>query len=270
MKKTILIDADIIAFKSSARADQPDVFDPDIKRQDYDVLDCLNHANFAIDHIKDRCNSDDVILFFSPDDRDNFRKVICNSYKQTRNLSAKPSCYWPLVHSLRSAYESKTAIGIEGDDLMGIYQTDSRTGKTIIASSDKDMMTIEGDIYNFHRDEMYSVSRNQANYNWMWQTLVGDSVDHYSGAKGIGKVKAENILPVLDEDAEPLGYFKRLWHEVLLTFESIFNDKNTALTEAVRQARLARILRCTDYCEERHAIKLWTPNEEIWYRLADK
>ncbi len=85
----------------------------------------------------------------------------------------------------------------------------------------------------------------------MYQTLTGDSTDGYKGCPKVGPVAAARLLEPLM--GEPAG----MWIAVLLSF------KKAGLTEAdaLVQARVARILRHTDYDFTNKLPILWTPPE---------
>ena len=264
---TALIDADIVAFRAAALADGDDPFEPGTKRKDMTLDDCEQIARFQISEIMHECATDQAVLVWSPDDRKNFRKSVSKSYKQSRAPGSKPRYYWDLVQSMRSEFTSIDVGGMEGDDLLGILQTGDFYEDTIIVSSDKDMLTIPGRSYNHVRHEFQDVSVNQANWYWMFQTLMGDSTDGYPGAKGIGRVKAERMLPKVD-DSDPVSFMKRLWHEVQLGFCATHDHEQIGIFQAIKQARLARILRHNDYDWSRKAIRLWHPTDDVWYPVS--
>lgn len=118
---------------------------------------------------------------------------------------------------------------------------------SIIVSLDKDMKTIPGKFYNFGTDELITVTKDQAKYNHMYQTLIGDVADGYPGCPKYGPVKAKKLLDSLTPD--------KYWEGVVKAFES------QGLTEqdALLQARLSYILQDGDYDTETHEVKLWLP-----------
>lgn len=262
-----LIDADIIAFRAAALADADDPFEPGEKRKDMTLQDCNEIAYNEIEMILQECETQDVVLVFSPDNRKNFRKSVSSSYKQSRNPSGKPRHYWDLCTLLRTEYKNNQVDGMEGDDLLGILQTGNYFDDTIIVSSDKDMHTIPGKLYNHVKHEFFETTINEANWYWMYQALMGDSCDGYSGAPGIGKIKAERYLPKVD-DSNPASFMTRLWYEVQLSFMQAYDDERIGAFQAIKQARLARILRNNDYNWETQAIRLWHPTEDVWYPVS--
>ena len=79
------------------------------------------------------------------------------------------------------------------------------------------------------------------------QTLTGDPTDGYSGCPSIGKVSAERILK--DNST---------WQAVVDTYKK----KKLSEDAALQQARVARILRASDYDFKKKEIKLWLPPKE--------
>jgi DNA polymerase-1 len=129
---------------------------------------------------------------------------------------------------------------LEADDVLGL-----RSGKdTVIVSWDKDMKQIPGKHYNPISDEVFEVSPEEGYRYFLTQVLTGDRVDGYTGLPGCGPVKAENILNA-----------SCTWDSVAAAYT------RAGLTEqdALRQARLAYILKDpTDY-NSHNEVRLWTP-----------
>lgn len=85
------------------------------------------------------------------------------------------------------------------------------------------------------------------------QTLAGDQTDGYSGVPGIGVKRAVTLF-------EDQGYS---WKTVV----NAFKDKDLTEDDALMNARLARILTCTDYDPIERAVIPWTPTPG--YRVDD-
>ena len=130
---------------------------------------------------------------------------------------------------------------------MGILATKpENVGKCIIVSDDKDMKTIPSKLYRPTSDEKLTVSQQEADRNFLMQTLTGDATDSYFGIKGIGPKKAEAILG-------PRPH----WGAV----EQAYIKAGMTREDAITQARLARILRWEDWDEKKETVKLWTPKQ---------
>ena len=188
----------------------------------------------------------DMILFFS--DSKNFRKKIFADYKGHRNRK-KPCGYRRVITELGKRYELIRLPELEADDAMGIYATEHPGN--IIVSPDKDMRQIPGRLYNM--DEMTTVTPTEGAKWHLIQTLAGDQTDGYSGVPGIGIKRAVTLF-------EEHGYN---WQTVIKAFK----DKELTEDDALMNARLARILTCTDYDSEKQAVIPWTPTTD--YRIDD-
>jgi DNA polymerase-1 len=125
---------------------------------------------------------------------------------------------------------------------MGILATsDIIDGEKVIVSEDKDMMTIPGLLWR--SNDMHSITEEQADYYHLYQTLIGDTADGYPGLRGVGDKKATELLK------------KPTWETVVTAFEKAGQSEKDALV----QARLARILRASDYNFEYGQPILWSP-----------
>lgn len=172
----------------------------------------------------------------------NFRKDILSSYKGNRLNTRKPLCYLEVRERLEADYKCLSVDGLEADDIMGIWQTNGRLGDTIIVSEDKDMKTIPGKLYR--QGELIEVSELEADYNHLFQTLLGDATDGYSGCPGVGAVGANKLL-----SGNPS------WPTVVKAYEA----KGLTEDDALTQARLARILRSSDWNSVSKTPILWSP-----------
>lgn len=210
-------------------------------------------AEAELDRLIDHLKPDELIICLS-DDFSSFRKDrVDKSYKELRGGSERPVHLYDIKDWLRSEYVTEERQALEADDVMGILATDpSRTDERIIVSMDKDMMTVPGRLYRPQlqtgkKPVILDIAPLEAIRFHFWQTIVGDPTDGYPGARGVGKLSpyAQDVLEAEDE--------LEAWEEVLMAFASV------GLTEedAVRQARLARILQFGDY-NGRSPI-LWLP-----------
>jgi len=120
-----------------------------------------------------------------------------------------------------------------------------REGKSIVVSQDKDMKTLPTTVWD--GKDLLHISEAEADYWHMHQTLVGDNADGYKGCPKIGPVKAEKILAA----DNPLS----LWDRVVSAYEA----NGLTFDDALKQARLARILRWSDWSVKDKQPILWTP-----------
>jgi DNA polymerase-1 len=237
---SLLIDADFIVYKCCASTETEIDYGEDlivVTSSFTDAYDFVQRELFKI--ARDVGVYDDTILFFS--DSVNFRKDIDPDYKGHRNRK-KPCGYKRVINALKADYPVQQMPTLEADDAMGIWAT--KESGHIICSPDKDMRQIPGDLYDMSTGVV--TITNQEGFNWhLIQTMAGDQTDGYAGVPGIGIKRAVALL-----DAE--GY---TWNTVL----QAFLDKGLTEEDALRNARLAKILQNDDYDHELQQPKLWTP-----------
>ena len=235
----ILCDADFIVYKSCAAAETEIDFGDDVILVTSHFSDAYKAVKREISKLQNKLGlSSEIILFFS--DSVNFRKKILPEYKGHRNRK-KPCGYKRVINALRKEYKVIIKPTLEADDSMGIYST--KYPGNIIASPDKDMRQIPGQLYNFN--ETFTIEPDQGATWHLIQCLSGDQTDGYGGVPGVGVKRAETI-------------FKEKgcsWKTVLETFK----EKGLTEEDALVNARLARILTADDYDFNKKQPKLWSP-----------
>jgi DNA polymerase-1 len=237
----LLIDADQYLFKATAAVEKETRWDE------------FNHVlysnreeaweNFArmIRQLFERFGTEEHAMCFSGSPPC-FRRKIADTYKAMRS-PRKPLCYAALRELCEAHYNVIAFPGLEADDVMGILATKPGKHKRIIISQDKDMKTIPG--FVMREGGVMHITEEQADYWHMYQTLVGDTSDGFKGCPGIGPKKAEVLL----KDA------KDRWGVV----KSTYVKQGSTEDDALQQARLARILRWSDWDTEAKEPILWTP-----------
>ena len=238
----LLIDADFIVYKACAAAESEVDFGDDVILVTSNFSDALSATNRELTKIKNKFGSfSSMILFFS--DSENFRKKILPEYKGHRNRK-KPCGYKRIINQLKTEYKVIIKPTLEADDSMGIYAT--KYPGNMIVSPDKDMKQIPGRLYNF--DDTFTITHEEGGKWHLIQTLAGDQTDGYGGVSGIGVKRAISLF-------EDKGYS---WKTVL----SAFAEKDLPETEALINARLARILTVEDYDFKKRKPKLWNPSAD--------
>jgi DNA polymerase-1 len=240
---SLLIDADYIVYKCCA-ANETEI--------DYgeDVIVVTSNFSGVMDMINRELNKiasdlgcfDDSILYFSSPD--NFRKRIDPEYKGHRNRK-KPCGYRRAINSLQVTQKVVIMDGLEADDAIGIHAT--KEEGHIICSPDKDMRQIPGTLYDFTQ-EVSTITPEEGRRWHLIQTMAGDQTDGYSGIPGIGIKRAEALL-----DAEGAT-----WKTVVDAFVAKGLDER----DAIKNARLAKILQVTDYDFTNQEPRLWTPSSD--------
>ena len=238
----LLLDTDIFAYQATTSAETEIDMGGDIWSLTMDMQQAKDTFEATIDGIKARLETNDVLCCMS-DHAGNFRKQVWPDYKSNRRKSRKPVGYVAFCDWVRETYSTATRPMLEADDVMGIIASKpGNEGKVTIVSDDKDMKTIPGRLYRPMSDELLEISDADADRYFLTQVLTGDTADGYKGVPGIGPKKAEAILG-------PRPH----WGAV----EKAYIDAGLTRDDAIQQARLARILRWSDWNEGEPM--LWTP-----------
>ena len=234
----LLVDADYVVYKCCASAEDEIDFGSDVIVVTSKFSDAIGCVKRELKKISQNFFDPEMILFFS--DSKNFRKSIQPAYKGHRNRK-KPCGYKRVIKALSEEYKVVVQPTLEADDAMGIAAT-AEPGN-VICSPDKDMRQIPGMLFDM-KDTM-SVTSQEGDQWHLIQTLAGDQTDGYAGVPGIGVKRAVALF-------EEKGY---TWKAVL----EAFAEKDLSEDVALENARLARILRNTDYDFDKQEPILWTP-----------
>lgn len=242
--KLLLIDGDILAYVNCAKHEVAEETQDGYWTWKCKARDVKDSMHGIIDFWMDRLGADNYLICMS-DDNTNFRKSVDPNYKMFRQKYKRPVALKGIKEYLLSLNEAVLIPQLEADDVMGILSTNpQRDYEPIIISMDKDMKCIPGLLFRTEEEGIIEISEQEADYNHLLQTLTGDPTDGYSGCPGIGAVGAKKLL-----DKSPT------WDTVRNTYIS----KGLTEEDALRNARLARILRDSDYDFENKRPKLWLP-----------
>ncbi len=247
-----LIDGDIFAYKAAFGNEKAVPLGDDIVHLEANLAETEDTVHHLIDKVKESLNTQKVIVCLS-DDTKNFRKSIFEGYKQNRNALRKPLALSHAKKLLREKYDAKIKDALEADDVLGILGSHPTLvkGKPVIVTIDKDLLQIPGRHFNPDKEVKRIIGEAEADRNFFTQVLTGDSVDNYPGCPGIGPKRATVIL---DADVgDPDGTL--LWTRIVAAYEKAKLTEEDALV----QARIARILRHTDFDFKRKEPILWTP-----------
>jgi DNA polymerase-1 len=239
----LLIDADITCYSSVAAAEVECEWDEDTWSVYTDMARAKKRFQEWIDKVVEGAGISDFKLCYTG--KENFRKAVNPNYKSGRKR--KPVGYGALKEWSKEKYPFFEKPQLEADDVMGVLAT-KFPGKAYPATMDKDLLTIPGKMYHLNQKlEGTWVTSTEAdgNYQFLMQTLMGDATDNYGGCPGIGKVGAEKLLKSKGA----------VWKTVVDAYVK------AGLTEddALMNARMARILRITEWDEEKEEVRLWTP-----------
>ena len=249
--RVAVIDADILLYKACRSAEEEVDWGND-QWLLWSDLDTVKHIiDDQVDMLVNDMNADRTILCFS--DKENFRKHINPEYKANRKGGRKPICFKAALEYCKEQYPYRQFTNLEADDVIGIIATTENDNEYVIVSEDKDLLTIPGYHWNPKTKEVYYIDIEEADFNFYYQTLVGDAVDNYKGCPNVGKVKATKLLT----EAQKEG--KDLWKTVVNRFEEAGSTKE----EAILNARMARILRKCEYDRTTNKVSLWKDSKII-------
>jgi len=242
---TILIDADILLYRTLSSTEREVEFDTDQYILATDLSDAREAFESSITNIVDASPLKDYKLVFS--DTRNFRKELYSTYKGNRVNVRKPMCYREFRLEMIEKYSGIVKPTLEADDVIGILISKPNSA-FVCWSIDKDLKTVPGK--HLSNNEIIGITEPEADYMFYLQCLMGDVTDGYPGCKGIGKVKAEKIIDKAIADGGDV------WQAIVDTYAKAELDADFALA----QARQARILRFNDWDGSKQEVKLWTPN----------
>lgn len=283
-KRTLLIDADVVAYQAASALEEAVEWAPGHWTWNVNFHAVCNRTVEMIESVKEMLDADKVVLCLT-DPNHNFRLDILPTYKTHRRTVRKPLVLHHLKDWLVEEHDALIVPGLEGDDVMGILATREGKEEKIIVSIDKDMKTIPCNYVRTRASfdefgaelegawDIQEITPFTANANWLKQTLSGDPTDGYSGCPGIGDTIAEKIidgglmkvpyehkLTRGPRKGETETRFKEVEHDDLWeVVVSHFKAAGLGLEEALCQARVARILRASDYDFERKEPILWNP-----------
>lgn len=284
-KHALIIDADYLAFSSMAAAEVEFDWGDGVWTLQCDHEKAFGIFQNSLQSIIERrkeWKKSKIIMAFT--DAVNWRKDVLPTYKEGRKKVRKPLGYNEFVVRLKAEtdWEAICWPTLEGDDVMGIIATNpSIVGckSATMVSCDKDFKTIPAEFYWLTTGEIINSTEETANYYHMYQTIMGDLTDGYTGIRGVGAVIAEEFLsaPYYFKQVEKTfksGPRKGLseWSAVKVTNESeettlslwdqmvsLADKQGMTEDELIVQAQVARILRAEDYDVSTHTMKLWTP-----------
>lgn len=271
MGRTVLIDADILAYQVASSQEEAYDFGGQVVYS-ADEEKAIDEVNNAIAWIIDHVDADGAALFLTG--TNNFRKQVLPTYKENRKDVRKPQLLQPIRKWMLENTKCFIEDGLEGDDLIGIHATMPHKGERVIWSADKDLKTVPGLHWNPDDGCIYEIDEEEANYRFLSQVITGDPTDNYSGCPGAGPSMVDKTLyksmawysweheftrgprKGLTEKRWDLEHETDPWKIVL----SIYEKAGLTEGDAIIQARCARILRHGEYNFKTQEVLLWQPN----------
>lgn len=254
-KRIAIIDADTVLYAAASRSE---IYDGENYIQLRTIAQTYEDVIERFEQQRDEAECTDAILCLSSPT--NFRKDLLPTYKANRKETRKPAQLAELRAKVQAdkPWPVMVVKDLEADDVCGISAGSmQKAGRDpVIVSIDKDLMQIPGTYYNPNRTgagrkrEIEEITVAQGDRHHLYQTLIGDVVDNYTGCPGIGPVKAITLLNQIEE----LTPDER-WIEVC----KLFVDRGYTREYALTQAQVARILRVTDWDIKHKRPILWQP-----------
>lgn len=256
-ERILLIDADVLAYEAASSCEKATEWEPGYWTWHCDFNEVVEKFDSLVKDIVGTLKGTPV--FCLTDSDGNFRKSILPTYKGSRAKVKKPLVLKPFKEFLINERKAYFRPGLEGDDCMGILSTRSNPNgeERIIVSVDKDMKSIPGFVCRWPIEtKPVFIEPAEADYWHLFQTLTGDATDGYSGCPGTGPKGAEKVLAPFAVDGKHSHMdVPAAWTAIVEAFEKA----KLGETEALVQARVARILRASDYDFKQKAPILWTP-----------
>lgn len=274
--RTLLIDGDMVAYRVAAAEEKTHTFDGVNYHITADAELGKSNMDAMVDAFVKHLGADHVIMTLTH--KDNFRYTVLPTYKSNRKGARKPLILDVLKDHLRDTYETVEVPGLEADDILGIFATHPKrvVGEKIIVTWDKDLRTVPGLHWNPDKDDgkpPVRVSEKEADAAFYAQVLSGDAVDGYAGCPGMGKKRAEELVrnPVAlirTEEEIKRGpnkgnmrtrYVTTPTNDIWEAIVSHYEKAGLTADDALTSARVARILRHTDYNFKTREPILWSP-----------
>lgn len=279
MTRTLLIDADVVCYEVAMSAEVAinwaEIGEPDLWTLHAKQGETEDRFRAAIEALQERLDATDAILCLT--DGANWRLGVYPPYKSNRSTKRRPMLLPVLRDLALEEFNTFLRPTLEGDDCLGILGTHPKLvpGEKVICTKDKDLKTIPGLHFNWGKPELglFRVTEEEADLFHLRQAIAGDATDGYPGCPGMGMDTAERALSegVAWEAYEHVfksgprkdtaeTRWRKIeatspWHTVVSHYEKAGLSEDHALV----QARVARILRATDFNFKTKEPILWTP-----------
>lgn len=247
MKKTLLIDGDVLAYQSAFIAQANIQWEGELWTTHSDLALAKNWVIERFEMFKEKTGADAFVIAIS--DKNNFRRKLNPLYKANRRSKFAPIGLSPMRDWMAEEYGTVIYPNLEADDVIAIMATDlTPDEERIIVSIDKDFKSVPCTFYDFNRDEIHDVSVEDANKYHLMQTMAGDPVDGYKGIPGVGAVKAMRLL---DNNGAN-------WDTVL----KAYSDAQLTEEEALTNAWMAYLIQHKEFDLVNQQLKyLWMPDD---------
>ena len=186
---TAIVDGDIILYRIC--------FTVDPEAELYVVK---SHCDKYIESLFQRVGNTHYIGIIGIHGSNNPKYIVAPDYKRGRPTD-KPPHWNTVMNYLMSKYGFVAISGCETDDAVALCA--SEIENSIVVSSDKDLLQIEGEHFVMgvmrkgkivREDKRITVTYEDSIRNYYTQMLTGDVVDNVTAIYGIGPKKAEKLL----------------------------------------------------------------------------
>lgn len=251
--KILVVDGDVLIYNVTAAAQERFTWERDEITNYIDLRRARQSADGMLSEWRKKHACTDIYIAIS-DHKVNFRKLLLPSYKAQRTKE-KPMGYYEIEQYLTDTYGTFQFDSLEGDDVCGMYATGLKD--CVLVTIDKDLKGVPVPQWNpnLPDDPVYKPTLGEADRFHLLQTLMGDKTDNYDGCPGIGPVKAEAILAPFFNEKKKTFKVEPAWEAVKLTYKNAGRSESDALV----QARVARILRVDEYDYDNNQPIMWSP-----------
>ena len=184
-------------------------------KTDISLKKAMEYYDRAIEEIQwETCSGK---VFVALKGEGNFRYDIEPDYKGQRRVSTIDEA---VVERRKDLNEYAYSLGhfksdnCEADDVVSIWAQQALDAGVhfVIAHIDKDIDMVEGWHYNFTKETLYYICKDQGYRKMCLQMLTGDSTDNIQGLVGIGPKKAEKLLADVPQP-DMLDKVREAWEE---------------------------------------------------------
>lgn len=202
---------------------------------------------FITDLLLYHTGAEDFEGYLTFDRKENFRLpfAVTLPYKGQRT-GRQPEYYDFIREYLHDKWGFQMVRGQEADDSIGIDAftrwEQGQRDSYVICTIDKDLDMIPGKHFNFVKREHYEVDEWSGLVSFYTQILTGDRTDNVAGIRGVGPVKAGNLLADCRTEDE-------LWRAVSKAYA-----ENGGRDRIIENAMLLWI--------RRRPNEIWTPPDE--------
>lgn len=189
-----------------------------------------------------------------------FRYHLLDTYKANRIGMHRPMLLLELQAMVqeRRPFGVLAVRGLEADDVAAISSGHLQIApmrEPVVVSIDKDLKGVPGLVYSPIRPKegIIEVTEEMADRQFLYQTLVGDSVDGYAGCRGVGPKKAAKLLDEIGHAS-----IEQQWGFVVEQFKK----RGFTAKDALTQARVARIVRSKEWNADTRQVHLWSPGSD--------